>query len=214
MPDPTPIWLSVDPADGDERLLAPAVRALEAGELVVYPTDTLYGLGVDPAQGKAVDRLFQAKGRPDQLAIPLIAADVEQVDREVGVLTPLGRRLADRFWPGPVTLVVDASPRLSRRLLGGGATVAVRVPDHAVARRLARLLGRPLTATSANRSGEPAATTASAAAAAMGSWASVVIDAGPAPTTEPSTIVDVRTNTPVLIRGGVIPWERVVTLKN
>ena len=214
MSDPKPIRLSVDPGVPDEAVIETAVRVLVAGELVAYPTDTLYGLGIDPTQPDAVERLFQAKGRPRELAVPLIAADTEQVEQHAGSLTPLAHRLAEQFWPGPMTLVVTAVPSLSRRLLAGGDTVAVRVPDHLVARALARRLGRPLTATSANRSGESAPSTAAATVAGLGSLVSLVVDAGPTPGAEPSTIVDVRTDTPVLLRSGIIPWDRVVTLKN
>ncbi len=184
-----------------------------AGDLVVYPTDTLYGLGADPTQERGVERVFEAKGRPQVLAVPVIAADLSQVDQQVGVLTPLARSVAERFWPGPVTLVLEARPSVSRRLLGGRETVAVRVPDHPIARALARLLDRPVTATSANRSGQPAATTADEAAAALGDRVSVIVDGGAASTTAPSTIVDVRSDVPVLVRAGVVPWERVVTSK-
>ena len=151
-----------------------------AGDLVIYPTDTLYGLGADPTQERAVERVFEVKGRPEVLAVPVIAADVSQVDQQVGLLTPLARRVAERFWPGPVTLVLEARPSVSRRLLGGRDSVAVRVPDHPVARALARLLGRPVTATSVNRSGQPAATTAAEAKAAIGDQVRVIVDGGAA----------------------------------
>lgn len=214
MADPTPIWLPVDPdtVAQDPDALEPAIDALISGQLVVYPTDTLYGLGADPRQPAAIERVFRAKGRPTALAVPLIAADVDQVGRLVGTLTPLGEELGGRFWPGPLTLVLDAHPTLDRRLLGGGETVAVRVPDHPIARALARELGGPITATSANRSGAGAADTAPDAVATLGpSSVSVVIDGGRTAGGEPSTIVDVRTMAPVLIRAGAIPWDRVVT---
>lgn len=214
MTDPTPITVSVDPSEPDEETIDRVVRVLVSGELIGYPTDTLYGLGADPTQPKAVERLFRAKGRPADLAVPLIAADREQVERHAGALTPLGHRLADRFWPGPMTLILTAAPGLSRRLLAGGDTVAVRVPDHRVARALARALGHPLTATSANRSGQPALLTAAEVVAALGEDVRLVVDAGPTVGTLPSTIVDVRNASPVLVRRGMIPWDRVVTLTN
>lgn len=187
-----------------------AARLLADGRLVAYPTDTLYGLAVDPRRADAVERLFRAKGRPAAMAVPLIAASMEQVARDAGRLTPLARALAQRFWPGPLTLVVAASAALSPRLLGGGATVAVRVPDHAVARALAAALGHPVTATSANRSGAPPATTAAAAAEAVGRDLACVLDAGPSDGTSPSTIVDARGTAPLLLRPGAVEWDHVL----
>lgn len=194
----------------DPTLIRSAVRALRSGRLVAYPTDTLYGLGADPRRPDAVERLFRAKGRPAEMAAPIIAGDVEQVERHAGRLTPLARRLARRFWPGPLTLVIAAAPALSRRLLGGGDTVAVRVPDHPVARTLALQLGCPVTATSANRSGAPPPTTASAVVAALGPGVALVLDDGPSASPAPSTIVDARGETPVLVRRGAVAWDRVL----
>ena len=210
MPDPTALILPVDRLAPDPDTVRRAVALLAQGEIVAYPTDTLYGLAVDPRRPDAVERLFRAKGRPAEMAVPLIAADPEQVARRAGRLTPLARTLAERFWPGPLTLVVDAAPVLNSRLLAGGRTVAVRVPDSAVARALARELGHPLTATSANRSGSPPATSAAAVVAAIGRDLACVLDAGPAESTSPSTIVDVRGAAPVLLRPGAVAWDRVL----
>ena len=214
MPDttPAPEIVPVDRLAPDPGAVRRAARLLAGGGLVAYPTDTLYGLAVDPRRADAVERLFRAKGRPADMAVPLIAADPEQAARAAGRLTPLARALAERFWPGPLTLVVAASPALNPRLLAGGATVAVRVPDHAVARALAAALGHPLTATSANRSGAPPATTAAAAAEAVGADLACVLDAGPADVTTPSTIVDARGPAPVLLRPGAVPWDHVLGL--
>ena len=210
MPDPTPIVLPIDRQVPDPETLRRCVALLARGGIVAYPTDTLYGLAVDPRRPDAVERLFRAKGRPAEMAVPLIAASPEQVARRAGRLTPLARALAECFWPGPLTLVLEALAGTSPRLLAAGGTVAVRVPDHAVARALARELGHPVTATSANRSGSPPATSAAAAVAAVGRDLAGVVDAGPAETTLPSTIVDVRGAAPVLLRPGAVAWERVL----
>ena len=210
MPDPTSATLPVDRLTPDPETVRRAVALLAQGGIVAYPTDTLYGLAVDPRRPDAVERLLRAKGRPAEMAVPLIAADQEQVARCAARLTPLARTLAERFWPGPLTLVVDAAPVLDSRLLAGGGTVAVRVPDHAVARALARELGHPVTATSANRSGSPPATSAAAAVAAVGGDLACVLDGGVAASTLPSTIVDVRGAAPVLLRPGAVPWDRVL----
>ena len=210
MSHPTPIRISVDRLSPALDAVEEAVRALRGGQLVAYPTDTLYGLAADPRLASAVKRLFQAKRRPLEAAVPLIGADLEQVEAYAGPLTPLGRRLADQFWPGPLTLIIAAAPALDRRLLAGGESVAVRVPDHAVARALAERLDHPVTATSANRTGEPAPMNAAEAATALGSAIALVLDAGPTEGSVPSTIIDARGDEPVLIRAGVVTWDRVV----
>lgn len=208
--NPTPRILSIDSAAPDAGIVRRAARQLLEGRLVAYPTDTLYGLAVDARNPDAVERLFRAKGRPAEMAVPLIAADREQVARDAGRLTPLAKTLAERFWPGPLTLVIAASDALNGRLLAGGSSVAVRVPDHAVARALAGALGHPVTATSANRSGALPATTAAEAVAAVGGELGCVLDAGPSAGSAPSTIVDARGSAPVLLRSGAVAWERVL----
>ena len=191
-------------------IIGRAARLLESGELVAFPTDTLYGLAADPRRPAAVERLFRVKGRAADAAIPLIASEVSQVETTAGPLTPLARRLARRFWPGPLTLVIDALPELDPRLLAGGTTVAIRVPAHVVARALPAALGYPVTATSANRTGADAPATVVDVVRALGADVALVLDAGPIQGTQPSTIVDARGDEPVLLRDGVVPWDRVV----
>ena len=210
MSNRNPIYYIIDAGTPEPSAMQAAVRELIDGKLVVYPTDTLYGLGADPRQPAAVEHLFQAKGRASQYSIPLVAGSREQVEDHVGTLPPIGQRLANTFWPGPLTLVVAAHSTVPGRLLGGRDSVAVRVPDHAVARGLAVQLGYPITATSANRSGVRAATTVAEAVDELGPDLALVLDGGPAKCGVPSTIVDVRTTTPVLLRPGVVPWERVL----
>ncbi len=202
--------LVVDPSAPGGPALEAAVAALTAGRLVAFPTDTLYGLAADPRHARAVELLLRAKQRRAGLAVPLAAANLGQVKVAAGTLSPLTRRLAARFWPGPLALIVDASPTLDRRLLGSGETVAIRVPAHAVARALARAFGHPVTATSVNLTGRPASVTAEQAIDNLGSALAVVLDAGGTPGGSPSTIVDARGAVPVLVRRGVVSWDRVV----
>ena len=208
--DPTPIWRHIDPARPDPDIIEEAVRVLLDGRLVAYPTDTLYGIGADPRQPRAIERLFRAKQRSPNMGIPLIGAAVEQIEACAGPLSPLALQLAKRWWPGPLTLVLDAVPTLDRRLLGGRDSVAVRVPDQAVACALAQQLQHPVTATSANRTGVSAPTTAAEAVTAMGAIVALVLDAGATAGLAPSTIVDARGDTPILLRPGVVTWDRVV----
>lgn len=193
----------------DEALILSACDVLRSGGVVAYPTDTLYGLAVDPRRADAVERLYAAKGRDASVAIPLIAASIEQA-REVAILGELEMRLARAFWPGPLTLVMPARPVLTAALLAGGSTVAIRVPSHAVARELCRVFGFPLTATSANRSGEQPAASAHEVIASFVSEIDLLLDAGAAPGGPPSTIVEIATSGPRLVRSGAVPWNRVL----
>ena len=205
-----PICYSVDAINPQPAVIRAAVDELRRGRLIAYPTETVYGLGADPRQSAALELLFGTKGRSAEHSIPLIAGSREQIETHVGCLPPTGRRLADTFWPGPLTLVVAAYATLPDRLLGGRDSVAVRIPSHPVARALADDLAYPITATSANQSGGIAATTAAAAMSDLGSDLSVVLDGGATIGDLPSTIVDVRGSDPVLLRAGKVPWERVL----
>jgi L-threonylcarbamoyladenylate synthase len=190
--------------------LAPAAAWIHAGHVVAVPTDTLYGLAVDPGSAEAVAALYDVKGRPAHSPLPLLASSIEQVELWFGSLTAATAALARAFWPGPLSLILDAPGRVAAAVHAGTGTVAVRVPAHAVARELAEVCGHPITATSANRSGEAPA----ASAAALGPIAAdprvLVIDAGPSPGGAPSTIVDARGEAPVLLRAGAIAWDRVL----
>ena len=178
--------------------------------MVAFPTDTFYGLAVDPMSASAVERLFALKGRPADAALPLIAGSFEQVTRAVGPLGERGTRLAARFWPGPLSLLCDAPGTLVPAVHAGTGAVAVRVPDHPVARGFALLFGAPITATSANRSGEPPARSGADLAAIAGHPDLFVIDAGETAGGAPATIVDARGRPPRLVRAGAIAWERVL----
>lgn len=192
----------------DAHGLARAAAVLAAGGLVVFPTDTLYGLAADPRQEAAVLRIFEVKGRREGVALPLVAGTTAQAE-EAGRFDARGRALAAAFWPGPLSIVVPAAPRLARAVVAADGTVAVRVPAHDAARGLAAALGFAVTATSANRSGAPPATTAAEAADGL-PGIDLVLDGGPSPGGPPSTIVRLDAGGPVLLRAGAVPWERVV----
>jgi L-threonylcarbamoyladenylate synthase len=198
----------VDPAAPEDEALAMAADVIRAGGVVAIPTDTVYGLAADPFNDDAVGRVFALKGRGGERALPLIAADLAQVVAQLGALPPLALALAERFWPGPLTLLVASPGTLSPGVTGGTGKVGVRVPAHAVARGLCRSCQGLLTATSANVSGQPAAETPGAMSAALGAL-DALLDAGPAPGGAPSTIVDATGVLPVLVRAGAVPWEEV-----
>ena len=200
--------LLTDPAEPDETAIAEAVEVLRSGGVVAYPTDTLYGLAVDPANDTAVRRLFDLKGRDAAAAIALIAADAAQAEH-AGQFGPIERRLGTAFWPGPLTIVVPAADTLSR-LLAPRGTLGVRVPAHAVARALAEQFGECITATSANRSGGSAPVSAAEVARAFSDGVDLLLDAGAARGGAPSTIVEVVDGRLTLHRAGAIAWDRVL----
>jgi L-threonylcarbamoyladenylate synthase len=198
----------VDADRPDPAVIQEAVRVIRSGGIVALPTDTLYGLAVDPFQDEAVARIFVVKGRTLERALPLIAADAEQVGRSIGPLTPIGQRLAACFWPGPLTLVMPAPSALAA-VTGGTGTVGVRVPAHPVARALCRAYGSPLTATSANRSGSPPAASPNEVERALGGNIELLVDGGVTKGGAPSTIVDTTGSQPRLVRTGAVPWPEI-----
>ena len=194
--------------------LAAAVNALHHGGVVAFPTETFYGLAVDPRSASAVKRIFELKARAADQPLPLIASGMDQIEDHVGTMTPLAVRLASRGWPGPLTLIIPASPDLCDDVHLSTGRVAVRVSADAVARGLARSAGHAITSTSANISGDPPAATPECVVASFGSGIDVLIDAGATPAGLPSTIVDATGAVPVLVRAGAIPWERVLEFSN
>ena len=196
--------------DPNSATLRAAVEVLASGGIVAYPTDTLYGLAVDPRQAAAVDQLCRVKGRARGVGVPLIAANLRQVESCLGALPPLARRLARRFWPGPLTLVFEPEAALVPAIHATDGSVAVRVPRCEIARRLAGLRGHPITATSANRAGTTPAATGREVVAVLGSAVGLVLEQRGRLTGAASTIVDARGVHPALLRAGAVPWDHVL----
>lgn len=189
--------------------MAAALEALDAGRVVAIPTDTVYGLAVDPFRPGASDRLFALKRRPRTVDLPLLVAGADQVRTVATAVPGLAARLMDRYWPGPLTLVVPRRPDLEADLGDDEATVGVRCPDHEVPLTLCRRGPRgPLATTSANLHGEPTLTTAADVEAALGDSVAVVLDGGPC-TGDPSTVVDCTGEEPKCLRDGRIPWPEI-----
>ena len=185
-----------------------AELALRRGELVVLPTDTVYGIAAEAFDPVAVDGLLKAKGRGRDMPPPVLVGTVRAAMALVMDLADTGKDLIDEFWPGGLTLVCRASPTLVWDLGETKGTVAVRMPLHSVALDLLKKTG-PLAVSSANVSGQPPATTVDEAMAQLGDSVSVYLDAGPGPGDVPSTIVDLTGSVPRLLRRGVIPVERL-----
>ena len=206
------VTLSIEADRPDPHAIAQAADVLNRGGLVAYPTDTLYGLATDPRRDDAVARLFAAKGRDATAAVPLIAASLDQA-REAAIFGDRELRLARAFWPGPLTIVLPARSGLAAAALGGGTTVALRVPAHAVARALAAAFGFPITATSANRSGTFPAVTGAGVVEALDTVLDrqdVLLDCGAVTGGPPSTIVEMAESGPRLVRAGAVAWNRVL----
>jgi L-threonylcarbamoyladenylate synthase len=206
--------LSVDDPGALER----AAEVIRAGGVVAVPTETFYGLAADAGSAAARARIFEIKGRPQNMALPLVAASLEQVIDLLGPLDAASRKAAEAFWPGPLSLVLNATPPHSvtvgqtdnRLPATGNRTVAVRVPGAPFVRSLCERAGVLLTSTSANRTGEPPAETAQQTLTSLGDLVDLVIDGGPAPGGKPSTIADLRGGDPRLVRDGAVAWSRVL----
>jgi L-threonylcarbamoyladenylate synthase len=202
--------LVVDPDRVEPADLTAAADWLRAGGIVAFPTDTVYGFAVDPRSAAAVRALFDLKGRDARSALPLISDSVDAVTRACGTMDARSARLARAYWPGPLSIILDAPADIESDVHAGTGTVAVRVPAHRVARVFAAACGGLVTATSANPSGRPPADSAAALDPIARDPRVYVVDAGPAPGGAPSTIVDVRRGDPRVIREGAIAWNRVL----
>ncbi|MFQ6012739.1 MAG: L-threonylcarbamoyladenylate synthase [Thermoplasmata archaeon] len=190
-----------------EKDLTEAVELLKGGSLVVYPTDTLYGLGADPYDEAAVRRLYRAKGRPESAPVSLVVAGQEEADR-LAHLTGPGRRLWKTFLPGPLTLLLPAKPEAPPPPVTREGVIGLRCPAHPIPRALAEEFG-PLTTTSANRHGAASPRRAEEAVARLGKAVDLYIDAGPSPRGLPSTVVDLSGDPPTVKREGALTREEL-----
>lgn len=182
-----------------------AAEVLRAGGLAVLPTDTVYGVACDPDNPEAVARLYQAKGRSEKKPLQLLLADRSWLGQVCGELSPEARRLAEAFFPGGITLVVKKAPAVKSGVVPRGDTVAVRVPDHPTCLEVVRAFGRPVAASSANRSGGPSPRTAQEALAQLGDVVDFVLDAGPTPVGRDSTVIDATVLPVRILREGAVP---------
>lgn len=184
-----------------------AVRVLKSGGLVAFPTDTVYGLGAIAFDDKAVNTIYVAKDRPLEKSIPILLADGSDLELVASDITQIARRLADRFWPGALTLVVQRKPSLPESV-SSTDTVGTRVPDHPITRSLLRAAG-PLAVTSANRSGGPDPSSAEEVLTQLGGRIPLILDGGRTPGGRPSTVVDCTQNEPIILRDGPLSLERI-----
>lgn len=195
-----------------EAWVRQAVAVLTRGGLVAFPTDTVYGLGADLFNVAAIERLFEAKGRSADRALPVLLADFRHATMVAADLPPLATALARRFWPGPLTLVVRRRPDVPAAAAAGGDTIGIRVPDHDVPRAIARGLGRPITGTSANSSGRGPHRSARAVEEDLGGRVDLVIPGECGAHAAPSTVVDCTQSPPTVLRVGALSLEEIRTV--
>ena len=184
------------------------VRILRKGGVIAFPTDTVYGLGADAFNTRAMERVYEIKNRPKHQQFPLLIADVTQLTALAEPIPEIAWFLARRFWPGGLTLVLsrkDTAPAY----LASGSTIAVRVPNHPVCLALTKGLGKPITGTSANVSGQPADLTAEEVEQQLGGKIDLIINGGKCPGGRESTIVDVTHEPPTILRQGIIPSHEI-----
>ncbi len=194
---------TIDTRTDPEAAIDAAAAAIAAGECIVLPTDTVYGIAANAFDADAVQRLLHAKQRGRDMPPPVLVADLFALRSLAETVGPEVEALAEAFWPGALTVVVNAQASLRIDLGERGQTIAVRVPDHEFTRELLRATG-PLATSSANISGEPAATTIQEARAQLKKSVSVYLDGGPAGANLPSTIVDLTGDEPRILREGVL----------
>lgn len=203
------LLLPVDPLDPDPDVLSRAASSLRQGKIVAYPTETLYGLGVDPFQEEAVERLYALKARPTEMPVSILVRDAEMLEQLVLGLSPLAARLVDAFLPGPLTLVLPARPDIPSRLTSGTGKIGIRISSHPLLRSLFSAYPAPITTTSANPSGRPDARSAGDILSYFPEGIDCILDAGPVVGGLGSTVVDVTGERPLILREGALSSDRI-----
>jgi L-threonylcarbamoyladenylate synthase len=201
--------LRIDPAAVDAGTVGEIASVLLRDGIMAYPTETFYGLGAAAFSAKAVSRVFKLKGRDPGKPVPVIASDLDMVGEIAGPLPPVFWTLAEEFWPGPLTLVLKASPALPDFLTGPGGSIAVRIPPVPWIRKLAYDVSQPLTATSANLSGQGETSDPAAVAAVFAGKIELIVDGGKTPGGAASTLLDLTSPEPRLLREGAVPAARI-----
>jgi L-threonylcarbamoyladenylate synthase len=177
---------------------------LKAGGVIAFPTDTFYGLGAHPFNPDALSKIFRIKRRPADKPLLVLIHSRDQLDALTDKITSLGKLLMQQFWPGPLTLLFKAAPDIPGKVTGGTGKLGIRLPAHLFTLQLLEALDQPLTAPSANLSGEGELSTAAEVAQVLGAQLDLIVDGGPTPGGKPSTVLDTTTNPPTLIREGAL----------
>jgi L-threonylcarbamoyladenylate synthase len=201
--------LTVSPDNPEARPIDYAAQLIRRGEVVGIPTDTVYGLAADPFNLAGVARIYEIKGRVERKALPILVGALDQVQDLVGDIPEIFFTLAERFWPGPLTLVVDAAARVPFKVTGHTGRIALRQPNSRVTDALIASVGAPVTGTSANLSGFAACTSAGQVSKQMGGRLPLILDGGESKALLPSTVVDLRGDDWVILREGPLGEEQL-----
>ena len=195
----------------DERSIQDAAKVVANGGVIAFRTDTFYGLGADPFDRAAVQRIKELKGREDDKPILIVISNLDQIERFIAMPSHSFQLLSKEFWPGALTLIGKARPEVPKEITAGSGTIGVRLPNDERVRALVRACGGALTATSANLSHEPPASSAVAVQHYFVEGIDLIIDDGESQTDAASTVVDATGYKPKLIREGVVAWSEIVT---
>lgn len=206
------LHLKIDQKNPPDQALVLAAEVIQAGGVVVYPTETVYGIGANAWNSGAVLRVQEIKHRAQPKPILVVVDSVEAASGVTDEVTPLARRFMERFWPGPLTLVMRASTLLPKSLTLGRGTIGVRIPSNPVCLRLLTLCACPLTSTSANISGETTAATAEEIERELGPGVDLYLNAGALLVSTPSTVLDVTGDRPRLLREGAISFDQLTSV--
>lgn len=196
----------------DPETIHHARQLLRSGEVIAFPTDTVYGVGAHAFRPEAVAALYAVKNRPMSKAIPILVAQIDDMARVARQVPAIAWNLAERFWPGGLTLVLPCAEKVPSVVTAGGDTVAIRCPDHPIPLALANAIGAPLAATSANLSGQPSPTTARQVVGQLAGRVPLVIDGGECPGGVASTVIDLSTDPPRLLRTGAVSVGELASL--
>jgi L-threonylcarbamoyladenylate synthase len=204
--------LKINPHQPESELIDLAVKSLQNGGVIGYPTETIYGIGCSAYDNEAVTRIYQLKGRDHSKAMIVIAADILQISELVKRIPETAEKLMDSFWPGPLTMVFEVSEKLKQYAIKRTKTIAVRIPANEICLSLLKSCDFPIVSTSANKSGMPVSTNVEQVSDSFGTELDLIIDGGPTPSSAPSTVVDV-TKTPLkIIREGAISQLEINTV--
>lgn len=201
--------LSVDPYNPDPGAIREVVEVLQDEGLVALPTDTLYGLAADISSGAALEHLLTIKARPHHMPIPIFISSMEALEGVTPEMPDAARRLAQQFWPGPLTLILHASPDISEMITAGTGTVGVRIPQLPLIEGILSALGGPVTGTSANRSGGTNPLTVKDVLRGLGDQCDLLVDGGKVPGGIASTVIDCTQSPFCIIREGAIGWQAI-----
>jgi len=202
-------FITLDPIHPEQKKLGEAAEIILNDGVIGYPTETVYGLGANALSDAAVEKVFELKGREKNKPILMIAAELDQVKKLVTSFPTQAEILAKAFWPGALTMVLEAAPQLSPLLLGGGNQIGVRIPANQICLELLKICGVPITSTSANITGKENPISAEEVFKYFGSKLDLIIDGGASPSRVPSTVISIENNKVKLLREGVIPYSKI-----